>query len=153
MDTYRFRSHVEVVQWGRTAYTVIRVPEDLAALARERGTRRVAGSIDGVAVNAALNRAPVVEGPFLYAGKSLLRRMELEPGEQVDCALSPVDPDIVALPDDVRVALERAGSHDAWEALRPSARRRLLQPVEAARRPDTRARRIDELVSGLHGPT
>jgi hypothetical protein len=150
-DEYRFTSRVEAVRWGRSRYTVIRVPEELAAAARAAGTRRVAGVIDDVAVNAAVNRAPVVDGPFVWAGATLLRRLEAEPGEPVRCALAPADPDAVDLPGDVRQALEDAGLVDAWEATSPAGRRRRLHAVESARRADTRARRIADLIAETAG--
>ena len=148
MTDQRFTSRVEAVQWGRSRYTVIRVPEELVAAARDAGTRRVAGTIDGTPVNAALTRAPVVNGPFLWAGASLLHRLRVEPGEPVDCALAPVDGDIVDLPEDVRLALDEADALGRWEALTPATRRRRLHAVESAKRPETRARRIAELLNG-----
>lgn len=147
--TRLFTSRVEVLPWGRSNYTVIRVPEQLIADARQAGTRRVAGTINGVAVNVAVNRAPVIDEPFLWAGASLLRRLEAEPGEHVECALSPVDPDAVDLPQDLRLALTDADCLDAWEALSGAARRRQLYTVDSARKAQTRARRISELVAGL----
>ncbi len=148
---HRFTSTVPALQWGRNRYTVIRVPEELAAAARASGTRRLTGVIDGVPVNLAVNRAPVVGGPFLWAGATLLRRLEAEPGEPVRCELTPADPDVVDLPADVQQAIDDAGAGDAWEALTPATRRRRLHAVESARKAETRARRIAELVAGLPG--
>lgn len=148
---HRFSSTVEALQWGRNRYTVIRVPEELAAAARAAGTRRLTGVIDDVPVNLAVNRAPVVDGPFLWAGASLLRRLEAEPGEPVRCELAPADPEVVDVPADVRQAVDDAGAGDAWEALTPATRRRRLYAVESAKKPETRARRITELVAGLLG--
>ena len=59
-DKQRLTSRVDAVQRGRSRYTVIRVPEELAAAAR----------------------APVVDGPFLWAGATLLRRPRAEPGNR-----------------------------------------------------------------------
>lgn len=148
--THRFTGRLETVLWGRNHYTVIRVPAALADDARHAGTRRVAGTIDGVGVNVALNRVPVVDGSFLWAGRSLLRRLEAEPGEPVDCVLEPADPDAVDLPDDVRLALADAGATDRWEALPAPARRRRLHAVTSAGRAETRARRIADLVHALN---
>lgn len=144
-----FTSRVETVVWGRNRYTVIVVPEELAADARRAGTRRVAGTIDGVRVNVAVNRAPVIDGPFLWAGAALLHRVEAEAGEPVECVLAPVDPDVVELPDDVERELKQADAYDAWEALSAAARRRHLHAVETAKKPETRARRITGLVATL----
>jgi hypothetical protein len=144
-----FESTVDAVVWGRSRYTVVRVPEGLAAGARAEGTRRVAGTIDDQPVDLALNRAPVVDGPFLWAGASLLRRLRVEAGEPVTCRLAPADPDEVLLPDDVERALVAAGVLGTWEALPAPTRRRRLQPVASARTAGTRERRVRELVDGL----
>jgi hypothetical protein len=151
-EPHRFEGRVESLEWGGSRYTIIRVPAELADDARAAGTRRVGGHIDDVRVNAALTRAPVVDGPFLWAGSGLLRRLRVEPGEPVECVLAPVDPDQVDLPADVEQALHDAGAMDAWDALRPASRRRRLQSVESARRADTRTRRIADLVAGVHDP-
>ena len=148
---HRFTAAAEELVWGGTTYTVIRVPAALAADAATEGTRRVAGTMDGVEVNVGLNRAPVLDDPYVYAGPVLLRRVRAEVGEPLRCELRPVDPDLVPVPDDVAAALAGAGMADPWEALRPAARRRLLQPVVEAVRPDTRARRVARLVRELGG--
>lgn len=111
-DEQRLTSRVDTVQRGRSRYTVIRVPEELAAAARAAGTRRVAGVIDDVAVNAAINRAPVVDGPFLWAGATLLRRPRAEPGEPARCASRGCRP------------LTRAGAPGRHGRTRPAGRLR-----------------------------
>jgi|GEM_PF-2855577 len=65
---------VEPLAWGRSTYTVIRIPTALAAAARDAGTRRIGGTMDDVRVNLAVTRAPVIDDPFVWAGRSLLRR-------------------------------------------------------------------------------
>ncbi len=101
---HEFDALVEPVHWGRSRYTVIRLPAALVADAERQGTRRVAGDIDGTAVNLAVTTAPVVDGPFVYAGASVLRRIGVRAGDPVTCRLAPADPDDVPLADDVRDA-------------------------------------------------
>ncbi|MCF6376338.1 YdeI/OmpD-associated family protein [Nocardioides KLBMP 9356] len=148
-ETVRFEAVVEPLVWGRNTYTVLKVPDRLARSATLARTRRVEGTINGVEVNAGLNRADVIEETFLYVGKPMLRRIEAALGDVVDCALAPADPDRVPVPDDVVEALERGGRTDAFERLPASRRRQLLVPVEAAARADTRARRLDDLIRAL----
>ncbi|MEO5852496.1 MAG: hypothetical protein ABIQ15_08280, partial [Nocardioides sp.] len=47
----RFDALLELMPWGRNVYTVIKVPDELAARAGRESTRRVEGRMDGVAVN------------------------------------------------------------------------------------------------------
>lgn len=142
-----FDAPLEPMPWGEVTYTVIRVPRDLEEAGRTAGSRRVEGTLDDVEVNLAINRADVLDDPFLWAGKALQRELGLRPGDAVRARLRAADPDAVPLPDDVAVALERAGALAAFEALRPAERRRRLAAVASAARPETRARRIAELVA------
>jgi uncharacterized protein YdeI (YjbR/CyaY-like superfamily) len=91
----------------------------------------------------------VVEGPFLWAGKSLLDRARLVPGHFFEARLRPAPDDAVETPQDLQNALRSGGVLDAWEALTPGKRRGLIYRIDTAKRPETRAKRITELVSGL----
>lgn len=146
---HEFDALVEPVHWGRSRYTVIRLPAALVADAERQGTRRVAGDIDGTAVNLAVTTAPVVDGPFVYAGASVLRRIGVRAGDPVTCRLAPADPDDVPLADDVRDALVAADLLGAWDALTPATRRRRLYAVDSGASAATRAKRLAELVAGL----
>lgn len=148
---HEFDALVELVHWGRSRYTVVRLPAALVEDAARQGTRRVAGDVDGTPVNLAVTTAPVVDGPFVYAGASLLRRIGVRAGAPVTCRLAPADPDDVPLPDDVEEALAAAGLLGAWESLSPAARRRRLYGVDSAASAATRARRLTELVAGVRG--
>lgn len=148
-DWVEFDALVEPLPWGRNVYTIVRLDTALAQAAAERGTRRVEGTIDDVEVNVGLNRADVLPDPFMYAGKALLRKLGTTPGDVVRCRLRPADPDHVPLAEDVRDALADAGRLVVFESRTPAERRRLLQPVEDAARPDTRRRRVAALVEGL----
>ena len=55
------------------------------------------------------------------------------------------DVEDLVVPDDLRAALRaRPGAEDHWEAFPRSARRGILEWIVKARRPETRARRVDE---------
>ncbi|GAA1057820.1 hypothetical protein GCM10017608_02220 [Agromyces luteolus] len=148
---WEFVGVVEPLAWGRSTYTVIRIPPELADAAREVGTRRIGGTMDDVRVNLAVTRAPVIDGPFVWAGRSLLRRLGVEPGVAVFCRLRPVDPDEVDTPADVAARLDRAGVRARWEGLDAATRRRRLYSIDSARTDGARSRRIDELVELLGG--
>ena len=56
--------------------------------------------------------------------------------------------DNLIVPDDLAEAFDRhPGSREQWDAVPPSARRAILEWILQAKRPATRARRIDETVS------
>jgi|GEM_PF-3978631 len=102
----RFDARLELMPWGRNVYTVIKVPNELAARAGRESTRRVEGSLDGLAVNVGLNRADVIPDTFVYVGSGLQQRLGVRAGDVVRCVLAPADPDHVPVPDDVLDALK-----------------------------------------------
>jgi hypothetical protein len=144
-----FDALVEVLAWGRSNYTIIRVDQALEEAAKAAGTRRVEGTIDDVPVNVGVNRTDVLADAFMYAGKGLQRRLGTRPGDVVSCRLRPADPDDVPLADDVHRALADADRLDAFQRKKPADRRRLLQPIEDAARTGTRQQRIVALLRSL----
>jgi hypothetical protein len=60
------------------------------------------------------------------------------------------EPRTVEVPDDLATALaEKVGAAAAFEALSPSARKEYVRQVESAKAPETRARRIANIVAKL----
>jgi Bacteriocin-protection, YdeI or OmpD-Associated/Domain of unknown function (DUF1905) len=146
-DWVTFEGRVEPLTWGRSTYTILRLPE--AALQALGKTRRVEGEIADHPVNLALTRAPVVEGVFLWAGASLLERIGIAPGERVDIRLRPAPDDRVDLDPDIAAALLSGGVLPTWERLTPGKRRGLLYQIGTAKTDATRAKRVATLVEGL----
>ena len=134
----RFTVQLERVQ--KTA-TMFRVPFDLEeAFGRARPpvkvtirghtwrtTPGVYGGVGHVVVNRAVKAATGVD-----AGDSVRVAMELD-----------TEPRTVAVPDDLRAALDRdAEVASAFDRMSFTHRREYVEWVEEAKRPDTRARRI-----------
>ncbi len=71
-------------------------------------------------------------------------------GERVRVRLAADDrPREVAAPDDLLAAIRAAGVGEAWERLSFSHRREWVESVESAKRPETRARRVERAVASL----
>lgn len=142
-----FEGRVEPLAWGRSTYTILRLPEDaLHALGK---CRRVEGEIAEHPVNLALSRAPVLEGVFLWTGQSLLDRIGIAPGEPVEVRLRPAPDDRVDLDPDIQAALRAGGVLARWEDLTPGRRRGLLYQIATAKTDTTRQKRILHLVESL----
>lgn len=144
-----FDALMEVMPWGRNVYVILRLKRSLENAASSARTRRVEGTIGDVPVNVGVNRADVLPDAFMYAGKALQRRLGARPGDVVHCRLRPADPDDVLLADDIHRALADAGRLTAFERKTPAERRRLLQPIEAAVKPQTRQQRTTALLRSL----
>lgn len=148
-DYVTFEAQVVAMPWGTSVYTVVPLePEILSALGK---TARVEGELNDHPVNLAIAKAPadIIETPFLWAGKSLLRAIGVEPGELFEARLRPVSSDVVEVPSDVISALRSHGLSEVWEALTPGKRRGLLYKVESAKRAETRQKRIGALMDAL----
>jgi hypothetical protein len=148
-DWLVFEGTVEPLEWGRATYTILRLPGPVAAALEAAGARRVEGEIAEQPVNLALTRAPVVDGVFIWAGRTLLDRIGLAPGAPVEVRLRPAPDDAVDLPEDLAAALRRADATAVWEALTPGRRRSHLYGIDTARTAATRARRVEALAAML----
>jgi Bacteriocin-protection, YdeI or OmpD-Associated len=146
-DWVTFEGRVQPLIWGRSTYTILRLPE--AALQALGKTRRVEGEIADHPVNLALSRAPVVEGVFLWTGQSLLDRIGIRPCEPVEVRLRPAPDDRVDLDPDIEAALITGGALTTWESLTPGKRRGLLYQIGTAKTEPTRLKRIRKLVEDL----
>ena len=71
-------------------------------------------------------------------------------GDEVEIDVEVDDaPRTVAVPDDLASALSAAGARDAFDALSYSRQRALVEPLDAAKTPETRQRRIEKAVASL----
>ncbi|MEM9474455.1 MAG: YdeI/OmpD-associated family protein [Pseudomonadota bacterium] len=148
-DYHAFEACVEPMDWGKSTYTVLRLPPEVEEALVAEGAKRVEGEVNDHPVNLALTRAPVIDGAFLWAGKTLLDAAGIAPGEWIEVRLRKADPDAVEVPGDVTAALYAAGAVAAFEALSPGKKRGVLHRIETAKRAETRMKRIAEMIAGL----
>ena len=151
MHRFLFQAPIELLDFGRMAYSVIYVPEELKGkLPKVKGGRlRIQGSIEDEAFHGAIQPAGGGE-LYIHLSKQKLKRIGREVGSQVTVAFDVADHDAVDVPEELELALERRHkAKAAWEALTPGKRRGLAYRVAIAKRPATRARRIEEPLEDL----
>lgn len=146
---YCFEAAIEPMAWGKSTYTILRLPGDVAEALKAEGAKRVEGEIGDHPVNLAMTTAPVIEGVFLWTGQSLLEAAGVSPGQRLEIRLRKADPDQVETPDDVAAGLRAAGKSADWDALSAGKKRGMLYHVTSAKRADTRTRRIAKLIAEL----
>jgi uncharacterized protein YdeI (YjbR/CyaY-like superfamily) len=85
------------------------------------------------------------QGLMTIAGQTAIDR------SKADGSWSQTDQvDALIVPDDLQAALDAApGAREAFDALKPSAKKQHLWAVHSAKRPETRSRRIIEVVRAL----
>ncbi|MEM8654558.1 MAG: YdeI/OmpD-associated family protein [Pseudomonadota bacterium] len=147
-DWLWFDGVIAPMEWGKNTYTILRLPDAVTA-ALPAKTKRIEGEFGDFPINLALTKAPVIDGLFVYTGKTFLRDSGLTVGEPFEARIRPVDPDLVEVPDDVMQALRTADRTARWQALTPGQRRSRLHLVNTAKRADTRAKRIAKLIADL----
>ncbi|MDX8350323.1 YdeI/OmpD-associated family protein [Cognatiyoonia sp. IB215446] len=147
-DYHTFEGEVVPMPWGKSTYTVLPLPDEIAAALQSERAKRVEGEINDHPVNLALTKAPVLDQVFLWAGRSLLDEIGITPGERLEVRLRKAD-DSVDTPEDVMRALREADITATWEALTPGKKRGLLHQIKTAKRAETRAKRIAKLISDL----
>lgn len=115
---------------------------------------RVEGTLDEARFSRVV--APGADGQrLLRFGRDWLRAAAIEVGDVVPLRvrLDP-DPDRVQVPDELASALARDPQLEhRWESLRAGRRRTLVYPIERARRPETRARRVEAVLDELRRGT
>jgi hypothetical protein len=128
--------------------TGIEVPE-AAVAALGRGKRpAVLVEVNGFRFRSTV--APM-GGKFLIPF-SAARREEsgISGGDAVEVTLTvDVEPRTVEVPEDLRAALDAAGATAAWDALSYSKRKEHARSVTEAKKPETRARRVEMVVAKL----
>ena len=141
MSTQRFVT--VITRWGTK--TVLPIPFDPDEVWGEKQRHHVTGSVGGCAVRGALDSDGTQY--FLSLGPAWRRDTGLDVGDRVDVRLSPEGPQFADLAPDVAAALDAApAARTFFEALATFYRTGYLRWIEGARKPETRASRIEEMV-------
>jgi uncharacterized protein DUF1905/bacteriocin resistance YdeI/OmpD-like protein len=128
----------------------VRIPPEVVAALGGKGRIPVQATFDGIAYRGSV----VSMGGEKVLGllKGIRTELGKEPGDTVRVTLT-VDetPRRVAVPDDLRAALDGARRRGAFSRLSYTHQRERVTWIESAKRADTRARRVAETVAELSG--
>ena len=132
------------------SWTFLILPEDASAKLPSRGMTTVEGTINGVPFQATLE--PDGQGShWLNVSRKLGEAAGADAGDVVTLAIAPagVEPE-PTVPADLRKALAAAPKARAlWSEITPIARRDWIHWIVSAKRPETRARRVDKACAML----
>jgi hypothetical protein len=140
-----FEARVESRPRGSVA---IPLPFDPSAVWGDKDRHYIRGSIEGRTLRGSL---AVVDGvSYLQLGPSWCRDRPLVPGEEVSVMLEPEGPQVDSMASDIAAALRaQPDARRFFESLATFYRNGYVRWIEEAKRPETRARRIDEAVAAL----
>ncbi len=151
---FRFRRIVERFP-DKGGWHFVRFPYVVEELFRTRGTVRVTGTINGIAVDRGL--IPDGNGGHLIVlGSDLRRKAGVRLGNEVTVELSRhTAPDEVALPEEMEEAFKQAPEAKVrFERCNPGIRRSLMSYITSGKRADTRATRatmlLERFLSGYY---
>ena len=135
---------------GASSWTFLVLPKTASAKLPSRGRTSVEGTLNGVRFEATLE-PDGRRSHWLKVGRSLREAAGAEAGDVVTVRMAPVDkaPE-PAVPADLRKALAAAPRAEAlWSGITPIARRDWVHWITSAKRPATRARRVDSACAML----
>jgi hypothetical protein len=144
----RFKTELEL--GGKTA-TGFQVPAD-AVEGLGRGKRvPVVVTINGHSYRSTI--APYSGAYYLPLSAENRSAAGVAAGDEIEVEIEVDDqPREIAVPEDLAAALEAGGVRAAFDALSYSNKRRLVEPIEAAKAPETRERRVAKAVGELRAP-
>jgi hypothetical protein len=141
-----FRAVAEVRPRGGIA---IRLPFDPDAEWGAKAEHHIAGTVGGCRVRGAVRALP--GGAVLELGPAWVRDWPGEPGSEVDVDLEPEGPQSSAMGDDVAAAFAAEPAARAFfDALPTFYRNNFARSIASAKRPETRARRIAQMIAALN---
>lgn len=146
MNAQRFIAQVEPRPRGSIA---IRLPFDPSTVWGDKDRHYVTGSIEGRRLRGKLT--PMEPGTYyLQLGPAWCRDRRLAPGEPVSVELEPEGPQLYSMAPDIATALTaEPAARRFFESLATFYRNGYIDWIEQAKRPETRAKRIEGTVAAL----
>lgn len=148
MPTIRFRTTIEAATGGGAA---AKIPPDLGAELGGMKQMRVTGSMNGHPIRTS---TMPYRGAF-YVGIHQASREDagVEIGDEVELELTRDDsPRVLELAPELEAALSAEPAlRESFDALSFSRRRELADPIREAKKPETRAARLEKALAALRG--
>jgi hypothetical protein len=148
MATRRFRAVLEKDQ--DSSATAIAIPFNVEKAFGTRGRVPVRGTLNGFAFRSSI--FPMGGGCYwLVVNKVLRESAKIKAGDTISVALERDDePRTITPPEDLARALEsNKAALAAWEKLSYTHRKEHARAIEEAKKPETRARRIEKAIAAL----
>ncbi len=135
---------------AKASWTFLLLPKDASAKLPSRGMTAVEGTINGIPFRATL-QPDGQKGHWLKVDRNTQEAARAHAGESVTLEIAPAaEAPEPKVPTDLRKALAAAPKARAlWSDITPMARRDWIHWITSAKRPETRARRIDNACSML----
>src|SRR5438876_3080224 len=147
-DPVRFKTTLEPARGGGA---VARIPEEHVAPLGGLKQMRILGTVNGVAFRS--STMPYRGGFYLGLHKATREAAGVAFGDPLEIDITQDDsPRVLALPPELEVAFrDEPALGERFASLSFSRRRELADPIGEAKRPETRARRLEDVLARLRG--
>jgi hypothetical protein len=147
---FSFEQSVEVLDYGRMVYWIVRLPKALASRAPFAGSKKVrfVGLIGGRKV--ALAWLTDRRGHYCMVSKALARAAKVSPGSRVRVEFDVAGEDDVIVPAEIREALRQEPAwRKPWNALTPGKQRGLAHMVAKVKDEEARAQKAIAILTAV----
>ncbi|MBU6245156.1 MAG: YdeI/OmpD-associated family protein [Actinomycetales bacterium] len=145
------RLKIDVIATGRTTATTILSQEQVDRIRGSEGRARVPLAItyQGQVFRTSVS---IYRGQWMTVVNAQMRAGGLVPGATYTVDIvADADERVVEVPDDLAAALRKAKLTKAFEAQSYTKRKDCVRLIEDAKKPETRARRIEAAITTLQG--
>jgi hypothetical protein len=144
--TVRFRSVIEAATGGGAA---AKIPPDAGAQLGGMRQMRVIGSLNGMSIRT--STMPYRGALYVGVHKAAREAAGVEIGDEVELELTRDDsPRVLDIPPELEAALAAEPAlRERFDALSFSRRRDLVGPISEAKKPETRAARLEKALDAL----
>jgi hypothetical protein len=145
-ESLRFSGVIEAASGGGAA---VRVPEDVATPLGGLRQMRVVGTLNGTEFRS--STMPYRGGLYMGVSKAMRASAGVAIGEEIEVVLARDDsPRVVTVPPELEAALAAEPQLQArWDRLSFSHRREYADSISEAKRPETKARRLEATLDHL----
>lgn len=146
MTSHRFTTVIEAATGGGAA---AQIPDDVTAALGGRKQMRVTGTLNGVPMRT--STMPYRGGFYVGIHKAAREAAGVAIGDEVELELTRDDsPRVLELPPELEAAFAKeAALRERFDALSFSRRRDLAGPISEAKKPETRAARVEKALAAL----
>ena len=147
---YNFEAKIVKYDFGKMFYSVVYVPTEIVSQLDFRKSKRlrIDGEIEGIRIEAAL--MPTKGKWYVMVSKKLQKLCGVTLGDRVSVSFDIANQDAITVPSELQFALEGNDiAREVWDKWTAGKRRGFCYRVDAAKMPETRERRVEEVIGLL----
>jgi hypothetical protein len=152
VSDYRYNFEAKIVKYdfGNVFFSIVYVPKKITSQLDFRRSKRlrIDGEIQGIRIEAAL--MPTKGKWYMMVSKKLQKQCGVSIGDSVSVSFDIANQDAITVPTELQFALEaNDAAREVWERWTSGKRRGFCYRIASAKLPETRERRVEEVINLL----